>query len=209
MLEYWKVKWSCMLSCDVDGFQGELMMAFPKKDWEISQARKTVKAPLRSTSRFLAPSYFAVACSTHVFFWWKGKVIKRAKVACVRWGDEVPEINVGPVEAEPTNKTLPKWHESLDEQLGKMLINKWCVLLRHDAAWCVSGREREKSQETFFYTSIIKRVIDWSSLAKNDASWCIIFSPKSQDAAQTLSDLSSPNQFPIHQETRTNKSKTH
>lgn len=143
MLEYWKVKWSCMLSCDVDGFQGELMMAFPKKDWEISQARKTVKAPLRSTSRFLAPSYFAVACSTHVFFWWKGKVIKRAKVACVRWGDEVPEINVGPVEAEPTNKTLPKWHESLDEQLEKFWSisdASCCGMMQRDASQAAKGK---------------------------------------------------------------------
>ena len=35
-------------------------------------------------------------------------------------------------------KTLPKRHESLDEQLGKMLIeifqdSEGCVLLRHDA----------------------------------------------------------------------------
>ena len=47
-----------MLSWDVDGFQGELMMA------SLSLVRLLRPPFFRSTSRFLAPSYFAVACST-------------------------------------------------------------------------------------------------------------------------------------------------
>lgn len=90
---------------------------------------RSFQGAARSTSRFLAPSYFAVACPTHGCGGWLGKRksskrIKKEKVAYVRWGDEISEINVGRVEEEQTNKTLPKRRESLDEQLRKMLINK-------------------------------------------------------------------------------------
>lgn len=147
MLEYWKVKWSCMLSCDVDGFQGELMMAFPKKDWEISQARKTVKAPLRSTSRFLAPSYFAVACSTHVFFDGKGKSSKGRRLHVLDGAMKFLKSMWVLLRQNQQIKPCPNGTSHLTNNSGKcwsISDASCCGMMQRDASQAAKGKNHRK-----------------------------------------------------------------
>ena len=124
-----------------DGFPEKGLRNFP------GAARKTVKAPMRSTSRFLAPSYFAVACSTHVFFDGKGKSSKRRRLHVLDGAMKFLKSMWVLLRQNQQIKPCPNGTSHLTNNSGKcwsISDASCCGMMQRDASQAAKGKNHRK-----------------------------------------------------------------